>query len=114
MRIWNHAVKSNVPQKQLPRHRDEIRHPATTAGSVTQPNIRNTTNSQCTLLETCKRKVCNLVHVTSQASGDRLSKSNDQQTQRLTLPPGTPRRGALGLRDTGAAAQFMNLYVRDL
>src|SRR5437763_852171 len=82
MRIWNHAVKSNVPQKQLPRHRDEIRHPAATAGSVTQPNIRNTTHSQSTLLETCKRKVCNLVHVTSQASGDRVSKSNDQQTQR--------------------------------
>ena len=39
-------------------------------------------------------------------------KRNDQQTQRMKLPPETPARGALGLRDTGSAAQFMNLYAQ--
>ena len=41
-------------------------------------------------------------------------KRNDKETQRLTLPADAPRRSALGLRDTGAAATFMNLYVRKL
>jgi hypothetical protein len=39
---------------------------------------------------------------------------NDKETQRLTLPADAPARGALGLRDTGGAEEFMNLYVRDL
>ncbi len=39
---------------------------------------------------------------------------NDQETQRLTLPADAPARGALGLRDTGGAVEFMNLYARDL
>jgi hypothetical protein len=41
-----------------------------------------------------------------------------QQGQRspasLTLPEGTPTRGALGLMDTGVSAEFMNLYAREL
>jgi hypothetical protein len=41
-------------------------------------------------------------------------KRNDMETQRLTLPSDAPARGALGLRDTGGAVEFMNLYVRDL
>ena len=41
-------------------------------------------------------------------------KRNDKETQRLTLPADAPARGALGLRDTGGAEEFMNLYVRDL
>ncbi|MEO8429647.1 MAG: family 16 glycoside hydrolase [Verrucomicrobiota bacterium] len=39
---------------------------------------------------------------------------NDKETQRLTLPADAPARGALGLRDTGGAQEFMNLYARDL
>ena len=41
-------------------------------------------------------------------------KRNDQETQRLTLPADAPARGVLGLRDTGGAVEFMNLYRRDL
>jgi len=41
-------------------------------------------------------------------------KLGDKETQRLTLPPNTSARGALGLRDTGGAVEFMNLYARDL
>ena len=41
-------------------------------------------------------------------------KRNGQETQRLTLPGLAPARGALALRDTGGAVEFMNLYVRDL
>ena len=32
----------------------------------------------------------------------------------LLLPPGTPARGALGLRGAGAEVEFMNLYWREL
>jgi hypothetical protein len=41
-------------------------------------------------------------------------KRNDKEIQRFTLPANAPARGAFGLRDTGTAAEFMNLYVRDL
>jgi 3-keto-disaccharide hydrolase len=41
-------------------------------------------------------------------------KRNDKEIQRATLPANAPARGAFGLRDTGNAAEFMNLYVRDL
>ena len=41
-------------------------------------------------------------------------KRNDQETQRINLPADGPARGAFGLRDTGGAVEFMNLYVRDL
>jgi hypothetical protein len=41
-------------------------------------------------------------------------KRNDTETQRMNLPANTPVRGAFGLRDTGAALEFMNLYARDL
>jgi hypothetical protein len=41
-------------------------------------------------------------------------KHNDQPVQRFTFPPGTPARGNFGLRDTGGALEFMNLYARDL
>ncbi len=41
-------------------------------------------------------------------------KRNDQDTQRFMLPADAPARGAFGLRDTGGAVEFMNLYVRDL
>ena len=43
-----------------------------------------------------------------------IVKRNGKETQRLTLPAGAPARGAFGLRDTGGAVEFMNLYVRDL
>jgi hypothetical protein len=39
---------------------------------------------------------------------------NDVETHRFTLPEDAPARGSFGLGDTGAEAQFMNLYVRDL
>ena len=41
-------------------------------------------------------------------------KRNDQETQRLMLSADAPARGAFGLRDTGGAVEFMNLYARDL
>ncbi len=41
-------------------------------------------------------------------------KRNDQETQRFMLPAEAPAHGAFGLRDTGGAVEFMNLYVRDL
>jgi 3-keto-disaccharide hydrolase len=41
-------------------------------------------------------------------------KRNAEQTQRVTIPASGPARGAFGLRDTGGAMDFMNLYVRDL
>lgn len=37
-----------------------------------------------------------------------------EEWKRLTLPPTVPASGPLGLRDPGAACEFMNLYVRDL
>jgi len=43
-----------------------------------------------------------------------IVKRNDKETQRLTLPADVPARGAFGLRDTGGAMEFMNLYARDL
>jgi hypothetical protein len=39
---------------------------------------------------------------------------NEQETRQLTLPADATGRGALGLRDTGGAVEFMNLCVRDL
>jgi hypothetical protein len=39
---------------------------------------------------------------------------NDKETQHVTLPANAPARGALGLSDTGAGTEFMNLYARDL
>jgi hypothetical protein len=39
---------------------------------------------------------------------------NGKETQRLTLPANAPARGAIGLRDTGGAVEWMNLYARDL
>jgi hypothetical protein len=39
---------------------------------------------------------------------------NDKESQRLTLPAGSPARSGLGLQDTGSAVEFMNLYARDL
>ena len=41
-------------------------------------------------------------------------KCNGQETQRLTLPSIIAVRGAFGLSATGNAAEFMNLYVREL
>lgn len=41
-------------------------------------------------------------------------KPNGAETLRLTLPPGAPARRAFGLGVAKGAAQFMNLYVRDL
>jgi hypothetical protein len=36
---------------------------------------------------------------------------NDKETQRVTLSPNDPLAGPFGLANSGAAAQFMNLYV---
>jgi hypothetical protein len=41
-------------------------------------------------------------------------KRNEQEAQRLPLLEDAPSRGAFGLRDSGVAVEFMNLYVRDL
>lgn len=41
-------------------------------------------------------------------------KHNEQETQRVTLSEDAPSRGAVGMRDTGGATEFMNLYARDL
>jgi len=41
-------------------------------------------------------------------------KRNEQEIQRVTLPADSPMHGAIGLRDTGGAVEFMNLYVRDM
>jgi len=41
-------------------------------------------------------------------------KRNDREIQRTQLPDDAPARGFFGLRDTGSAMEFMNLYVRDL
>ena len=45
---------------------------------------------------------------------DLTLKRDDKEVQRLTLPADAPARGAFGLRDTGNAVDFMNLYVRHL
>jgi hypothetical protein len=37
-----------------------------------------------------------------------------KESQRLTLPPTVPARGAFGLSTAGGEAQFMNLYAREL
>lgn len=39
---------------------------------------------------------------------------NEKEIRRLTLPADTPDRGDFGLRDTGGAMEFMNLYARSL
>lgn len=39
---------------------------------------------------------------------------NDQEIQRVELPANASTRGFFGLRDTGGAVEFMNLYVQDL
>lgn len=41
-------------------------------------------------------------------------KIKDKETQRLGLPADAPTRGQLGLRDTGVAVEFMNLYAREI
>jgi hypothetical protein len=41
-------------------------------------------------------------------------KRDGQEVQRLALPADAPARGGFGLRDTGMATDFMNLYVREL
>jgi hypothetical protein len=41
-------------------------------------------------------------------------KRNDKEIQRMTLPPDAPTRGSFGLRNTGGAVEFMNLYAREL
>ena len=41
-------------------------------------------------------------------------KANGKEARQLSLPSAVPVRGALGLRDTGGAVEFMNLYVREL
>jgi hypothetical protein len=43
-----------------------------------------------------------------------ILKRNDKEIQRVTLSASAPARGAFGLRDTGGAIDFMNLYARDL
>ena len=43
----------------------------------------------------------------------RLNESEGEM-QTLQLPPDAPRRSALGLRPTGGAAEFMNLYAREM
>jgi len=43
-----------------------------------------------------------------------LVRLDDQESQRLALPAGTPARGQFGLRVTGGAIEFMNLFARDL
>jgi len=43
-----------------------------------------------------------------------IVKRNGKETQRVTLSADAPARGAFGLRDTGGAVEFMNLYARDL
>jgi hypothetical protein len=45
---------------------------------------------------------------------DLTVRCNENETQRLELPGDAPKRGALGLIDTGVAAEFMNFYARDL
>ncbi len=40
-------------------------------------------------------------------------KRNEQEIQRLTLPAAAAARGTFGLRDSGGAVEFMNLYVRE-
>lgn len=42
-----------------------------------------------------------------------IVKRDDKEVQRLRLPEDAPARGAFGLRDTGGAVQFMNLYARE-
>ena len=47
--------------------------------------------------------------------GDELTVHlNGKEVQNLKLPATAPTRSALGLRDTGNALEFMNLYARDL
>ncbi len=41
-------------------------------------------------------------------------KRDGQETESFPLPPLAPARGSLALRDTGGAAEFMNLYMRGL
>ena len=43
-----------------------------------------------------------------------IVKRGDKETQRLTLPKDSPGRGSFGLKDVGAAVDFMNLYAREL
>jgi hypothetical protein len=53
-------------------------------------------------------------HVITVKGREVTVKRNDKETQRFMLPADAPARGAFGLRDSGGAAEFMNLYVRDL
>jgi hypothetical protein len=50
----------------------------------------------------------------TQKKSEVIVKRGDKETQRLTLPKDFSRRGWFGLKDTGHATEFMNLYARDL
>jgi hypothetical protein len=43
-----------------------------------------------------------------------MVKRGDKESQRVPLPAATKARGPFGLRDNGAAMEFMNLYAREL
>jgi hypothetical protein len=45
---------------------------------------------------------------------DVIVKAGEKELQRLSLPDNAPQRGEFGLRDTGGAIEFMNLYAREL
>jgi hypothetical protein len=45
---------------------------------------------------------------------DVVAKSGEKEIARVTLPADAPARGSFGIRDSGAALEFMNLHVRDL
>jgi hypothetical protein len=46
--------------------------------------------------------------------GDIMVKRGDKETQHVTLPAAAKALGTLGLRDTGSAVEWMNLYAREL
>ena len=52
-------------------------------------------------------------YIISVKEGDLMVKRGDKETQRVTLPATAKARGALGLRDTGGAVEWMNLYARE-
>ena len=43
-----------------------------------------------------------------------IVKRNGTKIQNFTLPTDAPARGPFGIRDTGAAIEFINLYAREL
>jgi len=52
-------------------------------------------------------------YIISVKEDDLMVKRGDKETQRVTLPATAKARGALGLRDTGGAVEWMNLYARE-